>query len=292
MGHVLSNTYLQYGGNNMTKIKKRLLSLALAILTMLTMVPAFTASAAAADGTTNLASLNAIYNGGWAMMSATRTVYETYNSSSGTLSTSKGTVYAYEGITVLEVLGNNVYHIQYSISSSPSYKQGYVQGGVNTAALSYTCVATVNTSSTVYYGNSTSKYEPAGSVSSGEIVSVIAANSPWAYIEYDTTAGRKRGYININNITMSNRPSWMLDLYLLQASSSDVAVNGTVNVYAGPSELYAKVESVGLSDNGRMTCYYSQSGENGKTYCYITYIDDSDSANRLKSGFIVQYDED
>lgn len=63
--------------NKFTGVKKRLLSVLLAVMSVVTMIPAVSASAAEN------------YDGGWAMMNAARTVY-----SSSSLSTSIGSVNA------------------------------------------------------------------------------------------------------------------------------------------------------------------------------------------------------
>lgn len=255
----------------MKGFKKRFLSMVLAVMSVVTMIPAISASAA-----TN-------YNGGWAMMEADRTVY-----TSSSLTTTKGSVSAHEGVTVLEVLNNNIYHIQYSISSSPGYKDGYVQGGVSTAALGYTCVAKANTSMNVYYGTNTATYDKVGSVSSGELVSVVAANAPWAYIEYDTTSGRKRGYVQMSNLTLYNQPSWMPNLYKTNGAIDVIPITGPVEVLAGPSQEYFDVGSVGTADNP-LYYYYEQTAADSYpgSYCYVEYV--NSATNKLKSGFILVY---
>lgn len=260
----------------MANLKKRFLSVLLTLVTVFTMFPAISASAAES------------YNGGWAMMSENRTVYNDYNSSTDSLSNSKGTVYAHEGITVLNSMGNNVYYIQYQISSSPYYKQGYVRGGVNTAALGYTCVAKANTSLTTYYGPNTSTYDVAGSISSNELVSVIAANSPWAYIEYDTASGRKRAYVQMTGLTIYNQPSWMPNLYIYNGVQDNVTLTEPISVLAGPSQKYYKVGSVGTSDNP-LYYYYEQTAADSYpgSYCYVEYT--NIATGKLKSGFILVY---
>lgn len=260
--------------NKLFKAKKRLLGLLLAVMTVCTMFPTVSASAAES------------YDGGWAMMSSSRTVY-----SSSSLSSSIGSISAYEGITVLNVLSNNVYYVQYQISSSPYYKRGYVQGGVNTAALGYTCVASVSRSTTVYYGPNAGQYEWAGSVSSGELVSVIAANSPWAYIEYDSPSGRKRGYVEISALTMYEAPSWMPNLYINSSPDSYVdnyQATSTTPVLSGPSSKYPAIGSISSQD-GVLTVWYSQeaAGQPGYDYCYVQYTDSS--TGKLKSGFVLKY---
>ena len=87
------------------KIKNRILSIFLAIVTIMLAFPMTTFTAEH-------------YNGGWAMSGATQTVY---SNSSG--SSAIGTIYDHEGMTVLSVSGNTAY-IDYSTPSGA--KKGYL----------------------------------------------------------------------------------------------------------------------------------------------------------------------
>lgn len=250
---------------------KRFLSLVLAVISAITLIPAVSASA-----TEN-------YNGGWAMMNGGNSAYTVYTTSS--CNAVRGSVNPYEGITVLSQVGNT-YHIEYSSASGTNgMKEGYVYvSDVNTAALGYTCVATVNVASALYYGPSTTSYDQAGSVSAGEHVAVIAANSPWAYVEYNTAQGRKRGYIALGNLTCHNWPSWVPNLYETGGVIWTHGVDQTTPVYAGPSEEYAIIGYVSSSD-GAMNVYYMQDYKSPYETWYIKYT--NDSTGRYKTGFVL-----
>ena len=109
----------------------------------------------------------------------------------------RGYVYAHESFTILSKSGN-VYHIQYSSSSGT--KDGYLVGETINDYTSNTCVASAKWNTAVYYGPDANSYDQAGTVYSGEYVAVVASNGSWDYIEYNTSAGRKRGYVLTSNL--------------------------------------------------------------------------------------------
>lgn len=254
--------------NKFTGVKKRLLSVLLAVMSVVTMIPAVSASAAEN------------YDGGWAMMNAARTVY-----SSSSLSTSIGSVSKGEGITVLSSSGST-YYIEYSTSNGA--KRGYVSGGVATDCLGYTCVAKVNTTTNLYYGMDTLSFDKAGTVYSGEYVAVIAANAPWAYVEYNTNSGRKRGYMELSKLTTYNQPSWMPNLYDNQGNNRMIPITSTMTVRSGPSAEYPSIGSVNAND-AYVGCFYKQSSDTpGYVYAFIRY--ENTSTGLIKSGFILYPD--
>lgn len=250
---------------------KRFLSFALAILSAIAMLP--TMSVSAAEN----------YNGGWALMNGGNNAYTVYTTSS--CSESKGSVNPYEGITVLSQVGNS-YHIEYSSANGVNgMKDGYVRiSDVNSAALGFTCVATVNVTSSLYYGPSANDYDKVGTVSAGEHVAVIGANSPWAYVEYNTPEGRKRGHVSIGNLTCHNWPSWVPNLYETDGVKWTHGVSERTPVYAGPSEEYAIIGYVSSGD-GAMNVYYMQDYKNPYETWYIKYK--NDSTGRYKTGFVL-----
>lgn len=242
-------------------IKKRFLSLAFALMTVLTIIPV--ANANAAEN----------YNGGWAFSKANQTVY---SSASGT--SAIGSV-GREGITVLSVSGNK-YYIEYSTSKGA--KRGYlINPSLDTSCLSNSCVAKVTTSSSLYYGNSTSSYQKCGSVSSGEYVAVIAKISDWVYVEYNTSSGRKRGYMKYANLSCYNRPSYFADFYTTNGKIDTINTNSQRTVYSGPNESYTTVGYIDSTDKN-VPCYYEYSYGNGEVFHYIEYTVNG----QKKSGFI------
>lgn len=245
-----------------TKFTKRFLCLALALVCVLSLIPAIPAMAAE-----NYA------GGGWAMMKYDT---EVVDENGGHV----GTVYALEGVTVLSISGNTAY-IQYSTSGNP--KKGYVstsrfyRNEVNT-----TCVGTVNSSCSTYYSPSTALR--AGSVSSGELVAVLASNGTWDYIEYNTTAGRKRAYVQHSKLTLYSNPG-LPNFYQVTGYAEPLGIGVDTTVYGGPSKKYAEIGTASAGDdvviyerffvnNGYdAMLYISYPTSNGTKYGYIYVAD-------------------
>lgn len=247
--------------------KTKIMAFLLSIVTLITAFPLGTLVAHAAEN----------YDGGWAIAYNNQEVFNEIS-----CSTHKGTIYADEAVTVLNVSGN-VAKIQYSTSGEP--KTGYVPlSSLYTGFLANTCVAQVTTSSNTYFGNSTS-YGRTGSVSAGELVVVLAKNNDWVYVEYNTTSGRKRGYMLYSKLSCYNRPSYFPDLYTYNKSQEDVwsrPYSSGSKIYSGPSRRYTVIDT--LSNSIELPVYYSFCWPlNGPTeYEYVEY-----TINGVKkSGFI------
>lgn len=199
----------------------------------------------------------------------------------------KGKLFAGEAFTVFGQSDNDycVYEIEYSTSNGP--KRGYIDilnTDVEVDIYDY-CVAVVNSSASVYYGKSTSTYVRAGSVSSGENVVVLhkADDDNWAYIEYNTTSGRKRGFVQKSCLTCYNEREYY-ESCPIDDYGSGIYVVGDQTVYAGPSSQYVAVGSV---DHDELVTYYdSFYNIEGRLMYFITYT--VAGTNQLKSGFIFQ----
>lgn len=221
---------------SVTTIKKRFWAIVLALVTVLTILPVTKASAAEN------------YDGGWAFSKANHTVYGSASGGSAIGSIGR------EGITVLSRSGST-YYIEYSTLNGP--KRGYIiNPDLDTSSLSSSCVAKVSTSCTTYYGNSSSLFNTAGSVSVGEYVAVIDKMNEWAYIEYNTNSGkRKRGYVLFNNLYCYNRPGYFADFYPATGQKETINTKIQRKVYAGPNESYEEVGYIDDTDKN-VPCYY------------------------------------
>lgn len=206
---------------------------------------------------------------GWAMVKSNTKVV---NSSGTTV----GTVYAYEGVTVLSISGNKA-KIEYATSGKP--KQGYV----NTSCFKYnevssTCAATVKTSCSTYYAASTNL--KAGSLSAGENVAVLSTNSVYDYVEYNTTSGRKRAYVEKKYLNYS-RDNYLVNFYQNTDLPIDYHTSSTKTVYGGPSKKYSTIGTVYPSDT---IVKYRSFNVEGTTMIYIRYT----ANGHNKYGYIVQ----
>ena len=239
-------------------IKKRIVYLLMALMMVLTIVPTTTASAATS------------YDGGQAYANAKLTVYKSVNGAT------YGTIYKNEGFTILNYLSNNWLHVEYSTSNGA--KRGYVKKTSSNIDVELaTFVANVTKDSNLYYGNSTSKYMKSGEVYKGEVVTVLDTNSSgWAYIEYNTSEGRKRGYMSSYKSKLSYNQSVLVAGLMLDGNLEDKKVSGYKDVYSGPSTQYPVIGSV--SDES--VDYY----EFSDGVLYIKYK--VDGTTKLKSGYI------
>lgn len=227
------------------------------------------------------ASAQTTYNGGWAFTTGQLTVYDDQ-----ACTVYKGKVYENESFTVLNKYSNGVYWIEYSTSTSTP-KNGYIKPSeyVN-ERMANSCVATANTATNVYYGNSSSAYLKAGSISAGERVVVLSKYNGWAFIEYNTANGRKRAYVESSKLTCYNEPAVYEEFHFdISGFASDVP--HYYDVFAGPSYTYARVGSVGYND-GRVESViirgiYPGDEVSGTTY-FIEY--NVTGSTQKKSGYI------
>lgn len=164
-----------------------------------------------------------------------------------------GTLFKHEGCTMIFhydfVDGDRTYHVAFiEYSTSSGVKRGYVYNKY----LSFpceTCVAVMNEKATVYAGPN-SGFASIGSISKGEFISIIAKESDDIYVEYNTTNGRKRGYIKYSQVTPYHRPAVFPDFYTNGTQSH--IVDERVVVYGGPNSNYAELGAV---RNEEVTCF-------------------------------------
>lgn len=244
----------------MLTLRKRTCALILALVTIVSIFSVSTVYAAED------------YDGSWAFATSTTPVYS--NPVGGS---QIGTIYGYEGVTLLKREGSSCY-IEYSTPNGA--KRGYVQYGLS--FMDPSCVAKVTRTSTLYYGNNTSVYQASGTVYAGEFVSVLAKNDNWVYVEYNTNSGRKRGYMSYSNLYCYNRPDVFLDLYNYNNAGYVDYVNGSYNVYSGPSTQYPIIGSI---SNENVTFLDGYSMDGVYTWSYIEYY--VNGTSQKKSGFIL-----
>lgn len=251
-----------------SKMMQRFTVAVLALVSLLVLLPATNAHAAE------------YYQGyyGWVVGSGSCSVY-----ANSDLTSRIGSVSTYEGVTVLSENANS-YYIEYSISSSPGYKRGYVSKSRLYTEPDETCLGKVTSSTTVYYGKGTTAngYQSAGSVSSGEYVSVLADDGTWTYIEYNTLSGRKRGYIARSALTIYNKPSGMKPYYKLDGNPYTTNADKSCTIYAGPSEEYYKVGSITQGEKIKIIADFNISFHHFRLIEYT-----QTSSGLVKSGYIL-----
>ncbi len=262
--------------NLFTATKKRFLSLALAVIAVLTMIPGASAMAASHEEVMPMSTSSTKWGGLRLAWDGPLTVYEDAN-----FQTKKGTIYQYEGYTVLNVISNG-FEVQYSNSKGPQH--GYTKEWSAEYPCGLTGLATIKNTTNVYYGTSTTVNPVAGTVYAGEYVAFLAKNDDWAYIEYDTSSGRKRGYIYYGNLDICNRWDRMPDIYMHNNPGTTRYISGSYTIYSGPSKNYATVGSIS-NENVTVIADVDLAPWTGTTKrsVYIEY----NAGNQRKGGFIV-----
>lgn len=161
-----------------------------------------------------------------------------------------GSIDAGEGVTRLYAY-NNVMFIEYTTNNKA--KRGYVFSPNFSYPVSPTCVGRITTSSSLSYGaNPNLNFQNVGSVGAREFVAVLGASATrgYAYVEYNTNSGRKRGYIPTGCISLSGGETWtsLPDLYGCVRgqfiSFTNVYTAYTTQVYATPTKQGIKMHSL------------------------------------------------
>lgn len=252
--------------------KQRFLSLLLAVITLITMFPVNAAYAAT----------NEEISGGYCIAWESFTVYD-----DEALTKPKGTIFKGEGFTVIgQYAPGGVIKVNYSIPKNPGYNEGYVSVMDRFGPDEYYnfpgCAAVVKQTSKVYYGANPDYYVQAGTVYETEVISVLAKEGEWVYIEYNAAGGtRKRGYMLYDNLTIYSRPI-RFDDFPTQGYHQEY-ISGRRNIYAGPTTQYP---IVGYVENENVTIgiteivYY-------KNYTDTTYYLEYMVGNKKKSGYLV-----
>lgn len=209
------------------------------------------------------------FSGGEYKSTATQTVWSTDDSTRVNV----GSVSNGEGLTLLWRSGAYAF-VEYSTSSGA--KRGYLYVPQLRNDFYYgTCVARIVANADVRYGYSNS-YVTAGKVYKDEIVTVLARNNDDVYIEYNSTAGRKRGYLSNGYLDYHINRSPIADLYSYNYVPSNRWTSSYMNVRSGPDSTYPVIGSI----NNEEYRGYEQSYFNG--WLYIDYS----TSNGKKSGWV------
>lgn len=185
-----------------------------------------------------------------------------------------GTIYAGEGFTELQRYYEDGQYISFVEFSTPS---GTKRGFVNSSSMHITTVynstvARVIADSSPAYAGTDSSYVKLGGVYKNEFVAVLAVNGNYAYAEYNTTSGRKRGYIrysDLSNYCVRAYPTDKNHISLKKATTE-------LNVYGGPNSDYALIGTV---FNQEIVSYLGTE----RNYSYVEYT----TTNGAKRGYVL-----
>ena len=212
---------------------------------------------------------NAAYNNCYGLAKAVFDNLPVYDSSIQSEGNIKDYIFPNETFTILCKDGNS-YFISYSTANGPTL--GYVFTGFMFDTYS-TCMGIVTSYSSVYYGPDTTTYERSGSVNSGEYVAILASESNWYFIEYDTSNGRKRAYVPAQNVSIQYAEDSNIPLF--GNVCGELTISSKINVRQGPSTLYSVYGSVS-----------NQKADLLKVEDDFYYIRYSLNSGKLKTGYI------
>ena len=213
--------------------------------------------------------VNAAYNNCCGLAKAVFDNLPVYDSSIQSEGNIKDYIFPNETFTILCKDGNS-YFISYSTANGPTL--GYVFTGFMFDTYS-TCMGIVTSYSSVYYGPDTTTYERSGSVNSGEYVAILASESNWYFIEYDTSNGRKRAYVPAQNVSIQYAEDSNIPLF--GNVCGELTISSKINVRQGPSTLYSVYGSVS-----------NQKADLLKVEDDFYYIRYSLNSGKLKTGYI------
>ncbi len=212
---------------------------------------------------------NAAYNNCCGLAKAVFDNLPVYDSSIQSEGNIKDYIFPNETFTILCKDGNS-YFISYSTANGPTL--GYVFTGFMFDTYS-TCMGIVTSYSSVYYGPDTTTYERSGSVNSGEYVAILASESNWYFIEYDTSNGRKRAYVPAQNVSIQYAEDSNIPIF--GNVCGELTISSKINVRQGPSTLYSVYGSVS-----------NQKADLLKVEDDFYYIRYSLNSGKLKTGYI------
>lgn len=195
-----------------------------------------------------------------------------------------GTLFKHEGCTMIFhynfVDGDRSYHVAYiEYSTSSGTKRGYVYNQYLSFPVS-TCVAVMRERADVYAGPN-SNYASIGAIAGSEFVSIIAKESDDIYVEYNTSSGRKRGYIKYSQLTPYNRPASFPDFYASGVNA--YIVDERVVVYGGPNSNYTQLGAVRNED----VISYNTNNSSNYTFEYTCIEYTVSSTGQRKRGYVL-----
>lgn len=190
-----------------------------------------------------------------------------------------GSVFINEGITVLsENVGDFVY-IEFSTPTAT--KRGYIPKNKLSARKVGVLAKVVNAKVQVYAGPDTSYYN-SGTVFADEYIVILNRDNTtryvtsWYFVEFNTAAGRKRGYAAVSNNIVPTESAATLPTH--RSFTGLAKAQAALTVYSGPSESFAKVGTISL--NERISTFDHNAGE--ANYTYIEY----GTTSKPKRGYV------
>jgi uncharacterized protein YgiM (DUF1202 family) len=191
---------------------------------------------------------------------------------------SPGTVYSGEGFTRFNETSGSYTYVEYSTSSGT--KRGYALTS-QLAGRNRGVLANVASTSTTVFTGPRDNYVTGGSVYLGEYVVILerdpsSASPAWYYIEYNSTSGRKRGYVVQSTLAPYSSVSGLSALNTIQGVSSAIQ---SLTVYAGPNPNFASIGSVSANE----VVFTIEGVVVESSYSYIEYS----TSSGQKRGYVI-----
>lgn len=183
-----------------------------------------------------------------------------------------GTIYSGEGFTELQKYYEDGKYVSLVEFSTPSgTKRGFVNSSNLHISPVNSTVARVKADSSPAYAGTDSSYVKLGGVYKNEFVAVLAVDKGYAFVEYNTTSGRKRGYVRYSDLSNYCVRSYGKNLthQSLKKSTKELTV------YGGPNSDYA---SIGTIFNQEVVSFI----DTERNYSYIEYT----TSNGAKRGYV------
>ena len=196
-----------------------------------------------------------------------------------------GKVYAQEGVTYLGFTAGEYSFIEYATSSGT--KRGYILSSKLSAANKpSSCIARVTAEKSPSYIGPDSSYFKTGGVYKDELVILLSGDKDgdtpypqkWSFIEYNTSAGRKRGYVYSEDIEPLGDVPANSNGTKSALKTISTALTGDLAVQYGPGAGYPKAGTV---SPGERVCALT-----GYTYDGYTYIEYSTGKTASKRGYV------
>lgn len=216
-----------------------------------------------------------VLTGGYRYANSKITVYSCDDLS---IAVSVGSVSANEGITLIYNYGysgsNGSYNISYiEYSTSGGTKRGYTKSE-NISNVDYpTSIARVIDTNSCYAGPDSYYFKLGGSYYN-EYVSILAknTNNDLVFVEYNTTSGRKRGFMSYSKLSNCNHPGNYNDLpecYSLRKNTQQQDTYSGPNTSAAKLGLIYKDEVVSICSSERGWAYVEYHSSSGTKRGYV-----------------------
>ncbi len=184
-----------------------------------------------------------------------------------------GTIYSGEGFTELQRYYEDGKYVSLVEFSTPSgTKRGFVNSSsMHISTVNNSTVARVIADSSPAYAGTDSSYVKLGGVYKNEFVAVLAVSNGYAFVEYNTTSGRKRGYVRYSDLS-----NYCVRAYNKKITHQSLKkATKELTVYGGPNSDYA---SIGTIFNQEVVSFI----DTERNYSYIEYT----TSNGAKRGYV------